>query len=330
MSVPTSGIRITTPTPELIRRVPQRGRGDQPAHQRQREDAVEEARMVVGEAPPDGLRHQRVDAGIARPHEEGAGGSAEPVVRRIEDEAAEQGGQRRSPTAGGRAVRAAGWPPPPAARPSGTASTAPGSAAPLWGSAPRAGSGTGAAIRRSTIRCRTGRTGAARTESRPGFGSPGAPAAGSVVSARAGKGRCSGCIPPQKSPARPPGASEFPAPCSIERPHQQGCQKAPQSVPDAAPVDGRRRRALVAGRKGIKQAHVQHAGGNAEHQEAGRPPPGGKRRRNQGQVDQRDAGQGAREHQQKRKAFPLADRPRQRRPRPRSRPPGSGSNCRRP
>ena len=49
--------------------------------------------MVVGEAPPDGLRHQRVDARIARPHEEGAVGSAEPVIRRIEDEAAEQGGQ---------------------------------------------------------------------------------------------------------------------------------------------------------------------------------------------------------------------------------------------
>ena len=76
--------------------------------------------------------------------------------------------------------------------------------------------------------------------------------------------------------------------------------------------------------------HIEQAGGNAEHQEAGHPPPGGKRRRYQRQVDQRDAGQGAGEHQQKRKAAPLAGSAAPALPRPRFRPPGSGSNCRRP
>ena len=76
MKVPSSGIPITTPLPTRGR-VAERGRREQSAHQRQGEDPVEEARMVVGEPAADGFGHQGVDAGVSRAEEECAGGGAE-------------------------------------------------------------------------------------------------------------------------------------------------------------------------------------------------------------------------------------------------------------
>ena len=82
---------MTTPTPHIDGGVPQGGRRQQAAHQGQREDAVEESGMVIGEAAADGLGHQRIDAGVARADEEDTHAGAERVVGEEEEEAAEHG-----------------------------------------------------------------------------------------------------------------------------------------------------------------------------------------------------------------------------------------------
>ena len=69
------------------------GGRQQSADQREGEDAVEEAGMVVGEAAADGFGHQRIDAGEAGAHEERAGAGAEGVVGEEQDQAAEDGGE---------------------------------------------------------------------------------------------------------------------------------------------------------------------------------------------------------------------------------------------
>src|SRR5271157_2646635 len=78
------------------REVAEGGGGNQAADQRQRENAVEEARMIEREAPAYSFGNQGINGGKAAAHEHGARGCAESVIGGKQDQAAEQSQQNAS------------------------------------------------------------------------------------------------------------------------------------------------------------------------------------------------------------------------------------------
>ena len=103
---------------------------------------------------------------------------------------------------------------------------------------------------------------------------------------------------------------------------QQGGGEAAEAVPDAALVDRAGGIRLVAGRNGVEQRQIEQAGAHAQHQESGDAPPVGKRRRNQCEIEERQAGEAASENQQEGEAAAQHDGPGEDARRPRFQPPG--------
>ncbi len=79
---------------------------------------------------------------------------------------------------------------------------------------------------------------------------------------------------------------------------QQGGGEAAQAVPDSAAPDRSGGVGLVAGGDGMEEGEVEQAGAHAEHQKSGDAPPVGERRRDQREVEEGKAGEGAGEGQQ--------------------------------
>ena len=175
------------------------------------------------------------------------------------------------------------------------------SAARRSGSVRRGGSEKAAASRRSTIRCRTERTAAARTGPRPGCGNP-ASACRSVGCAASGGAVYELSGVDRRENRRDHRHEDQNAGHAIGikcAGHQQRRRQTAQAVPDSAAIyRAGGVRLVVRGRWRGNSAIFSRPAPDSERQQPGHPPPGGKRRRHQRQVSQRDAGKRAGEYQQ--------------------------------